>query len=256
MSLRLQALNAGIAPDPALEGHAMILLVDDQPIIGEAVRRALAGEPDIDFHYCCNPDEAVALACNIGADVVLLDLVMPSRDGLEVLRELRTCPLTATVPVVMLSVKEDAVTKSRTFALGANDYLVKLPDRLELLARLRHHARARQLEQQRDEAWRALRESQRQLVEKNTALIALNEELREALAHVKQLEGLLPICSYCKRIREDGNYWKQIEEYIGTRTDARFSHGICPDCQEQHFGPLMRGECGLHCGEPANEHQP
>ncbi len=256
MNPPLHALNGEAVTEATPTGHVMVLLVDDQPIIGEAVRRCLAGEPDIDFHYCCNPDEAVALACNIGADVVLLDLVMPARDGLDVLREMRTCPLTATVPVVMLSVKEDALTKSRTFALGANDHLVKLPDRLELLARLRHHARARQLEQQRDEAWHALRESQRQLVEKNTALIALNEELREALAHVKQLEGLLPICSYCKRIREDGNYWKQIEEYIGTRTDARFSHGICPDCQELHFGALLRERPESCRCEPATEHWP
>ncbi|HAV65366.1 MAG TPA: hypothetical protein DCY13_23700, partial [Verrucomicrobiales bacterium] len=64
-------------------------------------------------------------------------------------------------------------------------------------------------------------------------------ELEEALANVKRLQGLLPICSYCKRVRDDGNYWKQVDMYIAEHTEAKLSHGFCPDCFEVHVRPQM-----------------
>ncbi|MGO4762666.1 diguanylate cyclase [Cupriavidus sp. 2KB_3] len=152
------------------EYMAMVLLVDDQAIIGEAVRRALAGEPDIDFHYCAQPDDAVAVAERTQPTVILQDLVMPGTDGLTLVRRYRENPGTRDIPIIVLSTKEEATMKSAAFAAGANDYLVKLPDTIELVARIRYHSRSYLNLLQRDEAYRALRQSQQQLLETNLEL--------------------------------------------------------------------------------------
>ena len=158
----------------------MVLLVDDQSIIGEAVRRSLAGEPDINFHYCANPKEAHALALQLRPTVILLDLVMPEMDGITLVRKFREDHKTNNVPIILLSIQDEAATKSEAFAAGADDYLVKLPNRIELIARIRYHTRGYVSQLQRDEAYRALRESQQQLVDSNTTLISLNQKLEEA----------------------------------------------------------------------------
>jgi signal transduction histidine kinase len=158
----------------------MVLLVDDQAIVAEAVRRCLANLPDMDFHYCPDPKKAIALAIQLKPTVILQDLVMPGADGLELLKEYRANPETKDVPVIVLSTKEEARVKAQAFELGANDYLVKLPDRVELVARIRFHSQFYLSSKQRDEAYRALRESQQQLVDSNTALISLNQKLEEA----------------------------------------------------------------------------
>lgn len=148
----------------------MVLLVDDQAMIGEAVRRMLASEAGVDFHYCSDPAEAVAMALRIRPTVILQDLVMPGIDGLELVREYRQTEPLRDLPIIVLSSKEDPKVKSQAFATGANDYLVKLPDTIELIARIRYHSRAYQALRQRDEAYRALRLSQQQLLESNLAL--------------------------------------------------------------------------------------
>src|SRR5688572_3369135 len=156
---------------PAPDGYvAMVLLVDDQAMIGEAVRRALAEEPNIDFHYCGDPAEAHAIATRIRPTVILQDLVMPGVEGLTLVREYRQREVTRNTPVIVLSTKEEPKTKSDAFAVGANDYLVKLPDRVELVARIRYHSRAYLNQLQRDEAYQALRESQQRLLEANLEL--------------------------------------------------------------------------------------
>jgi signal transduction histidine kinase len=158
----------------------MVLLVDDQAIVAQAVRRLLAGLPDIDLHYCSDPIEAIKEANAIKPSVILQDLVMPSIDGLDLVRLFRANPATAETPIIVLSSEEDSEVKSQSFAAGANDYLVKLPDRVELVARIRYHSKAYMNQIQRDEAFHALRESQQQLLATNTALISLNQSLEEA----------------------------------------------------------------------------
>jgi adenylate cyclase len=118
-----------------------VLLVDDQPIIGETLRRMLATEHDIDFHFCQDPTQAIKMANKISPTVILQDLVMPELDGLTLVRYFRASQTTRDVPLIVLSSKEEAVTKAEAFALGANDYMVKLPDRLEVIARLRYHSK-------------------------------------------------------------------------------------------------------------------
>ncbi len=164
----------------ATDYSVMVLLVDDQVMVAEAIRRCLANQPNIDFHYCIDPTEAVRLANQIKPTVILQDLVMPGIDGLTLVRQFRANPSTQETPIIVLSTKEEPTIKAQAFAAGANDYLVKLPDKVELIARIRYHSKAYQSALQRDEAYRALRESQQQLVDSNTALIALNQKLEEA----------------------------------------------------------------------------
>jgi two-component system chemotaxis family response regulator WspR len=163
----------GIASPP---DHAMmVLLVDDQLMIGEALRRILAGQPNIDFHYCSDPHEAIAVAKTIRPTVILQDLVMPGVNGLDLVRDYRQDPETRDIPVIVLSTKEEPMIKSDAFSAGANDYLVKLPDRLELIARVRYHSRAYLNQLERDEAYAALRESQQNLLHANLELQRLTK---------------------------------------------------------------------------------
>ena len=152
------------------ENAAMVLLVDDQAMIGEAVRRGLSNEENIDFHFCADPHQAIAHAVRIKPTVILQDLVMPGLDGLSLVREYRNHPATKDIPIIVLSTKEDPLIKSAAFAAGANDYLVKLPDNIELVARIRYHSRSYMTLLQRDAAYRALRVSQQQLLDTNLVL--------------------------------------------------------------------------------------
>jgi signal transduction histidine kinase/HPt (histidine-containing phosphotransfer) domain-containing protein/BarA-like signal transduction histidine kinase len=167
-------------PSHPTEYHVMVLLVDDQAMVCEAVRRALANQTDIDFHYCADAREALAIANQIKPTVILQDLVMPGVDGLTLVKQFRVNPATRETPIIVLSTNENPQVKGQAFALGANDYLVKLPDKIELVARIRYHSKAYLNLSQRDAAYRALRESQQQLVESNAALISLNQKLEEA----------------------------------------------------------------------------
>jgi phosphoserine phosphatase RsbU/P len=140
-----------------------VLLVDDQPIIGEAVRRMLVGEEGIAFHFCRDASTALEVAAQIEPTVILQDLVMPSIDGLELVRQFRATERFRDVPIIVLSAKEQAAVKAEAFAIGANDYVVKLPDRLELLARLRYHSRGYIALIERNEAFAALQASRQVL---------------------------------------------------------------------------------------------
>ena len=166
-------------PHP-VEYHVMVLLVDDHAMVCEAVRRALANQTDIDFHYCADAHEALTIANQIKPTVILQDLVMPGVDGLTLVKQFRANPATKDIPIIVLSTNENPQVKGHAFALGANDYLVKLPDKIELIARIRYHSKAYLNLSQRDAAYRALRESQQQLIESNAALISLNQKLEEA----------------------------------------------------------------------------
>ncbi len=165
---------------PPFSTAMTVLLVDDQAIVAEAVRRNLANIPNLEFHFCQDPNQAIALAERLHPTVILQDLVMPGMDGLELLRQYRANPATQAVPVIVLSTKEDPKVKAEAFELGANDYLVKLPDKVELIARVRSHSEFYLSARQRDEAFRALRESQHELAARNSALVTLNQQLEEA----------------------------------------------------------------------------
>jgi sigma-B regulation protein RsbU (phosphoserine phosphatase) len=154
-----------------------VLLIDDQAIVAESVRRMLAGEPDIVFHYCQNPAKAIETANQVQPTVILQDLVMPDIDGLMLVKFFRANKATRDVPLIVLSSKEEPVIKAQAFALGANDYLVKLPDKLEVLARIRYHSRGYIALLERNEAYERLAESQAELA----------AEINNAARYVKSL---------------------------------------------------------------------
>ena len=158
----------------------LVLLVDDQAMVAEGVRRMLEADPAIAFHYVSDPKQALESAIKIGPTVILQDLVMPGANGLDLLKEYRNHPFTRAVPVIVLSGKEEPAVKRIAFESGANDYMVKLPHRIELLARVRLHSEAYIHELQRQRAFQALEASQRELTEKNCELVLLNQKLEEA----------------------------------------------------------------------------
>ena len=148
----------------ALPKHAIkVLLVDDQAIIGEAIRRMLAPEKDIVFQFCNDPTAALHVANKFAPTVILQDLVMPDIDGLMLVRFFRANTATRDIPLIVLSTKEEPKIKAEAFALGANDYVVKLPDKLELLARIRYHSKGYISRLERNDAYKALEQMAKEL---------------------------------------------------------------------------------------------
>ena len=164
--------------DTSDEYQAIVLLVDDQAMVGEAIRRMLGNENDIEFHFCEDPAKAVETAIEVNATIILQDLVMPDIDGMTLLRFYKNHPDTKDIPVIILSSKDDAEIKSDTFSNGANDYLVKLPEPIELVARIRCHSRHYLLTKQRDEAYETMRNMQEQLATANSQLEEHNVEIQ------------------------------------------------------------------------------
>jgi sigma-B regulation protein RsbU (phosphoserine phosphatase) len=162
---------------PRFRHGIVVLLVDDQAIIGEAVRRMLASEQDITLHYCQDAREALQQAEQVQPTVILQDLVMPHVDGLDLVPQYRQQASTQDTPLIVLSTKEEATTKAEAFARGANDYLVKLPDPLELIARIRYHSKGYIALLERNEAFQALAKSEQ----------ALRDELSRAAEYVTSL---------------------------------------------------------------------
>lgn len=164
-------ITASSEQEPSLTAFKVsVLLVDDQVIIVEAIRRMLSDQHDIDFHYVTDALLALETAQQLTPTVILQDLVMPSVDGFGLIKLYRDSPVLANTPVIVLSAKEDPKLKAFSFSVGANDYIVKLPDKLELVARIRHHSAAHIARLQRDQAFHFLRESQKKLALANIEL--------------------------------------------------------------------------------------
>ena len=192
----------------SLEHHKItVLLIDDQAMIAEAVRRALVSEEDIEFHYCKDPTKAIKLATDINATVILQDLVMPDIDGLMMVRYFRVNKATTKIPIIVLSTKEEASIKSEAFKLGANDYMVKLPDKIEMIARLRYHSQAYISLLERDEAFKALEESKTKLAEANRTL--------QKLSSLDGLTGIANRRSFDETLTKEWSRAMRSEKSIG-----------------------------------------
>jgi signal transduction histidine kinase len=172
---------------PTAEYAFRVLLVDDQAMIGEAIRRAIKGQSDLELRYCGDPAQAIEVALEFKPTVILQDLVMPGVDGLTLLRQYRANTVTANVPVVVLSTKEEPAVKSEAFALGASDYLIKLPDPVELIARIRHHSKAYLNQLQRDAAYAERAAAQEQVLRVALQQQQLEEMVAQRLDSVGQL---------------------------------------------------------------------
>lgn len=157
-----------------------LLLIDDQPFNADLVQGMLAGEPGIHIDYLDDPARAIPVAEACAPTVILVDLHMPMIGGLEVIRALKEHPRLADVPLIMVSSNDNPHTKAEGFAAGAMDYLVKWPDRIELAARARAHSRAYRTIVERDQARRALDDSQAALLQRTRELAAAQASLHEA----------------------------------------------------------------------------
>jgi response regulator RpfG family c-di-GMP phosphodiesterase len=162
--------------DPAAS-RTTVLLVDDQVIVEKALRSLLGPYPEVELLAVQDAEAGFELALQRRPDVILQDLVMPGVDGMQQIQRIRASEVLAETPLVVLSANEDAATKERCFALGANDYLVKLPEALELVARIRYHARMGRAQRERDRAMRALAQSQAELVRRNAEVDSANRRL-------------------------------------------------------------------------------
>jgi sigma-B regulation protein RsbU (phosphoserine phosphatase) len=144
--------------------------------------------------------------------LAILDIMMPEMDGCEVCRKVRELSVVIPPYLILLTAMTAKADVVRGIKSGANDYLTKPFHREELKVRV---------------------EVGIQMLELQRVLAGRVKELEEALSQVKQLQGLLPICSYCKKVRDDQNYWQKVDTYLSDRIDVQFSHGVCPDCLER-----------------------
>ena len=181
---------------------AIVLLVDDQAMVGEAIRRMLESEDNIDFHFCEDPSKALETAIEINATIILQDLVMPDIDGMTLLRFYKNHPDTSKIPVIVLSSKDDAEVKSDAFAHGANDYLVKLPDPIELIARIHAHTKHYVTEMERNMAYELMQNMQEDLAKANEELEKRNVELQK-LSSLDGLTGISNRRSFDEAIKKE-----------------------------------------------------
>ena len=195
-----------------------VLLIDDEPaqawLVSEHLRSiSEKSGKHFDVVHVESLGDGFGRLADEDIDVLLLDLSLPDSMGTGTLSKARS--KFPTLPIVVLTSMEDEDMGVQLVQGGAQDYLVKgQVDGLLLSRTIRYAIERKQAESEREQ------------------LIA---ELQGALAQVKTLSGLLPICSGCKKIRDDQGYWNRIETYISEHSDAQFSHGICPDCAKKYF---------------------
>ena len=159
--------------------------------------------------------------------LAVLDWMMPGLDGAEVCRRARSLGTDRLLYIILLTAKGRKEDIVQGLTAGADDYIIKPFDRSELKARINVGERILRLQAE---------------------LAARVKELELALANVKLLQGLLPICCYCKKIRNDQNYWQQVDTYIADHSEAQFTHGICPECRDKIVKPELEQ---LKVNEPA-----
>lgn len=189
-----------------------VVVAEDEPVSRRLLEQSLTAwgyRPVI----CLDGEEAWrALAAPGAPRIAVLDWVMPNMDGLAVCRAVRAASFAIQPYLILLTSRSRQEDIIQGLGAGADDYIVKPVDRGELEVRLQVASRVVSL--------------QERLAERVA-------ELETALGNVRRLQGLLPICAYCKRIRDDRNYWSQVETYLAEHSGMQFSHGICPTCLER-----------------------
>jgi sigma-B regulation protein RsbU (phosphoserine phosphatase) len=146
--------------------------------------------------------------------LAILDLMMPGIDGLELVRRVRAIPSVAPPYLIIVSTKSEKSDVIAALDAGANDYLTKPFDPGELRARI---------------------EVGRRMIEMRFELNEKVKQLKQALAEVRTLKGIVPICANCKNVRDDQGYWNRVESYLNEHTEADFTHAVCPDCMKRLY---------------------
>jgi PleD family two-component response regulator len=204
--------------DTTILAGMKILIVDDIPENISALAIALESE-GFDIKTAAGGEQALQLVHRDSPDLILLDIKMNGMDGFETCLALKKSDATKDIPVIFITVSKETEALVKGFTCGGVDYIAKPFRQEEVCARVRTHLYLRALTQEKEK---------------------LIVELQEALAKVKTLSGLLPICSSCKKIRDDTGYWNQIETYIRERSEADFTHSICPKCAKMLYPGLLR----------------
>ena len=202
-----------------------ILIVDDAPENIRMLSELLRGEYSV--RVATSGGKAIQIArSGTPPDLILLDVIMPDPDGYETCKRLKADERSRNIPVIFVTAIGVEESESYGFELGAVDYITKPFNPVIVQARVRTHL--------------TLRRYSLELESQKAALSARIYELELAKDHIKTLQDFIPICSYCKRIRDDQNYWNQLEGYLQAHSEIQFSHGICPDCLEQHFPEIAQ----------------
>lgn len=184
-----------------------ILVVDDEAFLARDLKQRLENMGYEVPTTASSGEEAVRIAAELKPDLVLTDInLADSMDGIEAARQIRRH---RDIPVIYLSAHADQTTLDRAKTTGPFGYILKPFQDHELKIAVEMALNKHQMEME---------------------IKRLNQELQESLAQIKKLGGLLPICAGCKNIRDDQGYWKSVEIYIQSHSDAEFSHGYCPDC--------------------------
>ena len=191
---------------------AGILIVDDQEVNVLLLERMLRGAGYVSITSTMDPNEVCELHRKNRYGLILLDLLMPGMDGFKVMEGLKEIEEDSYLPVLVITAQPDQ--KLRALRAGAKDFVSKPFDLAEVLARVHNMLEVR----------------------------LLHDGLQKALEDVKLLRGLLPICMWCKKIRDDQGYWNAIEHYLGRHSEAEFTHAICPDCKRKYSGGMLREE--------------
>jgi len=186
-----------------------VLIAEDDRVTGEILARTLQRWGYETTNVSDGRQAWEQLRTATAPTLAILDWMMPEIDGPDVCRRVRAELPLANMYLLLVTARESRGDVVAGLDAGADDYIIKPFDPDELRARVAVGVRVLGLQQK---------------------LAERVAELQDALANVKQLRGLLPICSYCKRIRGDDQYWQQVEGYIADHSEAQFSHGICPSC--------------------------
>jgi CheY-like chemotaxis protein len=195
-----------------------VLIAEDDPVSRRLLDATLK---TFGFEVILAANGAQAWAVLQGEDppsLAILDWMMPEMDGVEICRRVRQLPAATSPYLILLTAKSEKTDVVIGLDAGANDYLTKPFDRSELRARIQVGTHVLELQK---------------------ALVGRVQELEDALSQVKQLQGLLPICSYCKKVRDEQNYWQLVESYLSEHAQVVLSHGICPDCYRTVVQPQL-----------------